>query len=226
MPIIALVPYARHLEPECDDALRQLEARGVPVRKYRGYSQIDIARCQMATDALADGFTEILWVDSDVVFRADDAELLLSHNLPFVCGVYAKKGPRQLACEFLPGLESVAFGPEGGLAPLRYAGFGFALTRRELFDRVREFHRLPTLNRQFARPLVPYFAPLWTDGDMGRYLGEDYAFCERVTRAGCELWADTRVRLWHMGHYPYGWEDAGREPQRFGRYRYTLPEAK
>ena len=27
--------------------------------------------------------------------------------------------------------------------------------------------------------------------------------------------ADTTIRLWHIGNYEYGWEDAGREVNRF-----------
>ena len=88
---------------------------------------------------------------------------------------------------------------------------------------VRDFHRLPTVNRQFPRPLVPYFQPFCTGGEQARYLSEDYAFCERATQEGAELWADTTIRLWHVGHYNYGWEDAGREVQRFGKYTYHLP---
>jgi hypothetical protein len=177
----------------------------------------------MATDALADGFTELLWVDSDIGFDPADVEKLLSHSQPLVCGIYPKKGPRQMAAEFLPGTQSVPFGRDGGLMPVRYAGFGFTLTRKELFDRVREFHALPTVNHQFAKPLVPYFLPMLTTGPQARYLAEDYALCERATQAGLSLFADTTVRLWHVGHYNYGWEDAGRPVERFGRYTFHLP---
>jgi hypothetical protein len=39
--------------------------------------------------------------------------------------------------------------------------------------------------------------------------------------------ADTAVRLWHVGSYSYGWEDAGKGPERFGTYVLNLgPEEK
>jgi predicted O-methyltransferase YrrM len=47
------------------------------------------------------------------------------------------------------------------------------------------------------------------------YLAEDYAFCERVRACGYHIFADTTIRLWHIGTYRYGWEDAGIEQQRY-----------
>src|SRR5262245_28277039 len=53
---VVLVPYLEAIHPECEGALRELERRGYTVRRVGGYSQIDVARNQMASDALRDGF--------------------------------------------------------------------------------------------------------------------------------------------------------------------------
>jgi hypothetical protein len=34
--------------------------------------------------------------------------------------------------------------------------------------------------------------------------------------------ADTTLRLWHLGSYPYGWEDAGRGVERFETYHFEV----
>src|SRR5204863_204936 len=81
-------------------------------------------------DALAAGFPELMWVDSDVAFEPDDVGRLRAHGLPFTCGLYPKKGPRQFACEFLPDTPAVRLGRRRGLVEVRYCGFGFAHTRR------------------------------------------------------------------------------------------------
>ncbi|MBX9627763.1 MAG: DUF4350 domain-containing protein [Gemmataceae bacterium] len=219
-----LVPIGGCIDPGCEAALQEIERRGYPVRRVRGYSAVDAARNQMATDALAGGFDELFWIDSDIVFDPADVDRLRAHNLPFACGLYPKKGPREMACAFLPGTSSVTFGAGGGLVEVRYCGFGFAHTRRAVYDAVRETLRLPTLNQRFPRPLVPYFAPLAVkDGAGGWYLGEDYAFCERARQAGVRVMADTTIRLWHVGAYRYGWEDAGRSPDRYSTYVFHLP---
>ena len=61
-----LVPFSTFIHQECEDALKELERRGYPVRRVGGYAAIDQGRNQMATDALLDGFEETLWIDSDV----------------------------------------------------------------------------------------------------------------------------------------------------------------
>lgn len=34
---------------------------------------------------------------------------------------------------------------------------------------------------------------------------------------------DTRIRLWHVGTYRYGWEDAGSSKERYADYTFHLP---
>jgi hypothetical protein len=52
----------------------------------------------MATDALADGFQETMWIDSDIGFHPDAVDRLREHNLPLSCALYPQKGRRALAC--------------------------------------------------------------------------------------------------------------------------------
>jgi hypothetical protein len=58
----------------------------------------------------------------------------------------------------------------------------------------------------------------------GRWaLSKDYAFCERARRAGFAVIAFTTIRLWHVGTYRYGWEDAGSTKEPCAGYRFHLP---
>jgi hypothetical protein len=197
--------------------LRELERRGFTVRELRGFLSIEAARSQMATDALADGFDELVWVGPAVVFHPNDLDALRRHGRPFVGGIYPRADRRELACTFPPGTARVTLGKGGGLISVASCGLGFAYTRREVYDAIRERHRLPELTRGAGRPVVPYFAPFWQQGggDPGPYLTNDEAFCERARQAGVELLADTTVRLWQVGRYKFGWEDCGPEPERY-----------
>jgi hypothetical protein len=220
---VVLVPVGGSIDPGCDEGLRELERRGHPVWRVRGYSAVDAARSQMATDALARGFDELMWIDSDVVFDPDDVGKLRGHDLPLVCGIYAKKSRREFACAFLPETRQVLFGPEGGLVEVLYCGFGFVLTRRSLYETVQDKLGIPVCNRRFGLPLVPYFAPLVAGaGEEAWYLGEDYAFCERARRCGYRVMADVTVRLWHVGAYRFSWEDAGSDKERFANYTFHI----
>ena len=222
-PCVVLVPVGGAIELSCDDGLRELERRGYPVWRVRGYSAIDAARNQMASDALAHGFTELMWIDSDIVFDPNDVDRLRSYNRPFTCGIYPKKGLRQLACEFLPGTSVVQFGRSGGLAEIRYCGFGFTHTRREVFQAIQQQLCLPLCNRRFESPLVPFFAPMVVEEPSGPWsISEDYSFCERARQCGFNVMADTKIRLWHVGSYRYGWEDAGSSKERFAEYSFHI----
>jgi len=224
---VVLVPIGGAIDPACDDALRELERRGHPVWRVRGYSAIDAARNQMATDALGKGFAELMWIDTDVAFDPNDIARLREHNLPFTCGLYPKKGPRQFACEFLPGASTVRFGKNGGTVEIRYCGFGFTHVRREVLQAVKEKFALPVCNQRFGSLLVPFFEPMSIPESGGRWeLSEDYSFCERARQAGFTVMADTRIRLWHVGTYRYGWEDAGSSKERYADYVSTCPAAR
>lgn len=218
-----LVPVGDHIEPDCERSLSELERRGYAVRRVRGYAAIDQGRSQMATDALRDGFHELLWIDSDIGFDPEEVERLRGHPHSIVCGIYPKKGLRELACHLLPGTKKITFGRDGGVIELKYAATGFLLTRAEVYRDIQTYHRLPECNTQFGRAVVPYFLPLIADDERGPwYLGEDYAFCHRARAAGHAVMADTRIRLWHIGRCNYGWEDAGSDRPRFARYDFEV----
>jgi len=220
---VILVPVGGRIEPGCELALQGLERRGYSVRRVPGFSAIDFGRCVMASDAIRAGYQELMWIDSDIAFNPDDVEKLRSHQLPFVAGIYAKKGQREFACSFLPGTEQVVFGHGGGLTEIRYAGFGFTLTRREVYERMSRQLRLPPSNQRFGSPIAPWFIPMLAPDGAGMwYLAEDYAFCERLKLCGYRVMADTSIRLFHFGSYGYSWEDAGAEKERFASYTFHL----
>ncbi|MCX7417926.1 MAG: hypothetical protein NT013_00100 [Planctomycetia bacterium] len=100
---VVLVPAFSHIEPVCELALRELEARGYVVRRAFGYAAIDYGRSVMASAALNDGFEQLLWIDADMSFNPDFVDQLRQHQLPVVTGIAVKKGARALACELLPG---------------------------------------------------------------------------------------------------------------------------
>ena len=222
---VILVPAAYHIEPACDENLRKLERRGYTVRRVRGYAAIDQARNQIATNALRDGFAELMWIDADVVFEPEAVERLRSHGLPITCGIYPKKGRRAFACNFPGGTKQVQFGETGGLVEIPYAGAGFLHTRAEVYASVRERFRLPSCNERFGPPMIPFFRPFVIPDSAGHwYLAEDYAFCHRARKCGYHIMADTTIRLMHVGTHAFGWEEAGESRQRYGSYTYHITD--
>jgi hypothetical protein len=216
---VILVPFLGYIHQECDAALKELERRGYTVRRVGGYSAIDQGRNQMATDALAEGFEETLWIDSDISFNPDDVEKLRAHPYPVVIGIYPQKGRRALASHIIPGTPTMTFGQKGSLVEMLYGGTGFMLIRRQAYLTMQERLCLPLCNDRFGQAMIPFFQPLIRRIEDGYwYLAEDYAFCQRARACGFSIVADTTIRLSHIGTYKYSWEDAGMDRPRFGTF--------
>ncbi len=301
---VILVPANSGIEPACDHGLRQLERMGYPVWRVPGFAAIDAARSQLATDAVARGFEELMWIDSDIEFDPAAVERLRStligeqgsgvggrgsegSEVAIVSGLYPKKGTRALASSLLPETQVIIFGeaqirPREGdspqLAPktpqiadgprricsgvfeIRYAATGFLLTKRQVYIDIQRQLNLPVCNQQFNKPLVPFFWPMVIDDDaaipgweaekqrpsprpspirgegerasgsplMRRpwYLSEDFSFSHRARLCGYKIYADSTIRLGHIGRYTYAWEDAGMTLPRYGRFEFHVADAK
>lgn len=214
---VILMPVGNHLDPRIDAAVAELARRGYAIRKAYGGSAIDRVRNQLATDALAEGFAETFWIDSDLLFHPDSVDQLRAHQLPLCSGLYAQKGVASFASHLLPGTRELKFGSQGGLAEILYAAAGFLHVRRAVYETIERVCELPRCNTRFQKPLIPYFLPMIIHDELSPtthpnarwYLTEDFSFSERARRAGFNIMADTSIRLGHIGNYEYGW-DGGR----------------
>jgi hypothetical protein len=207
---IVLVPHLGGIEGPCESGLKDLELAGVRVIRRQGSSQIDLARSDMMSEALHDGYESILFIDADIGFNATDAIRLMERPEPVVAGVYAKKGPREVTSIFAEGTKCVLFGPDAKeLYPLKYAATGFLRVRSEVLRLMIEKLRLPLCNTLWNRGMWPFFLSMIVPQGEGKfhYLGEDWSFSYRLSQIGVTPMADTSFRLSHYGPYPYSWED-------------------
>ena len=119
-------------------------------------------RNRLASEAIADGFEELMWIDSDIAFEPQSVQRLRSHGLPIVCGLYPKKAEKEWSSQLLPGQKSITLGEGGGLIEILYAATGFLLVRRQVFLEVQRQQQLPTCfceGRSTHDPVLP------SDGD-------------------------------------------------------------
>jgi hypothetical protein len=142
-----------------------------------------------------------------------------------ISGVYAKKGPREVASSFAEGVNQVIFGPTApSLYPLKFAATGFLRIRSEVLREMVSRLNLPLCNTVWGRGFWPFFLPLIVPQGEGRfhYLGEDWSFSYRLKEIGVTPMADTSFRLWHYGPYGYSWEDAGTEHPRYQSFSLNI----
>ncbi|MDE1900400.1 MAG: hypothetical protein KGI37_02005 [Alphaproteobacteria bacterium] len=171
--------------------------------------------------------THLLFVDADITFSVEQVVRLLKADKDFVAGMYPAKiiDWTQLAQRFgrtpesldEAGLAYVGALCEGadarrenGFATGIYAGTGFQLIKRGVFERM--FAAYPETKYQalhaFPRPAKPsdHLYALFDcmiDPDTGVYLSEDYAFCRRWRAIGGEIWLDLDSKLVHTGPYSF-----------------------
>jgi hypothetical protein len=171
--------------------------------------------------------THLLFVDADITFSVEQVMRMLAFDQDFVAGLYPAKiiDWNQMSQRFGHSSETleeagyayVAALCEGkeakrdkGFATGVYAGTGFQLIKRGVFERMiaafpelkyKSLHAFPRPS-QSSENLYALFDCL-IDPETGAYLSEDYAFCRRWRSIGGEIWLDLNSQLSHSGSYTF-----------------------
>ena len=167
---------------------------GETVTSFTVSTLVHNARNYLAKQAVDEGFDRVLWLDSDMVFDADLMERLsadLDEGREFVAGVYRKRKP-----PFTPTIyKDVGYYMEdGNLTPkatcyedyprddvfeINACGFGAVMHSVDLIKQI---------GAKFGAPfaMLPNF-------------GEDISFCMRAEELGVKMYADSRIKLGHIG---------------------------
>lgn len=159
------------------------------------------ARNTLTADFLATDCTHLLFVDTDLIFSAEQVQRMLDHSVELVAGFYPKKadGPLEWCCNTPDaGVEPPL---ASGLQRMKYMGTGFMLIERSVFERMRESLDLWYTADGTGRTeweFWPMAVHRFPDG-MRRLLSEDWYFCQRCLDLGIPVWGDTRVILRHIG---------------------------
>lgn len=165
--------------------------------------------------------THLLFVDADIGFSPEAVFRLLDADKAFVAGLYPLKAVQwealparvvagePLASAGLTYVGTVLDPPEGrregNFATAAYAGTGFQLIRRTVFERLIAAH--PDLKftgvhqpggAGGGNQLYALFDSI-IDPETGAYLSEDFAFCRRWRALGGEIWLDLKSELTHVG---------------------------
>jgi hypothetical protein len=166
--------------------------------------------------------THLMFIDADISFEPEQFFRLFEADKDIAAGFYPVKTidweavPRRvvqgekLDAAGLTYVGTPLTGPEerrdGDFVAAKYAGTGFQLIKRGVFDRLAEaypelhFKKMHTLGSQVPQSdrLYALFDCL-IDPETGEYLSEDYAFCRRWRALGGEIWLDTKSKLTHSG---------------------------
>lgn len=141
------------------------------------------ARDSIACKAINEGYTHVLWLDSDMVFTDDLLDTLMFCGKPFVCGIFhsRRKGYHSALFKNIDVNRLERF-EEYPSEPFEVAGCGFAgvLIETSILRDVQ------TKNGTCFLPLKMY--------------GEDLAFCLRAKELGHRIYAEPSAVMGHVGH--------------------------
>lgn len=164
-----------------------------------------LARERITHKAINEGFTHVLWLDSDMIFQPSVLDDLKFAQKPFVSGIYQARRPGYASCIFktvIPGKKIERFDEyPTDTFEIQGCGFGCVLIETEI---------LAACCRKYGT----CFTPL-------PQLGEDIAFCQRARDLGYKIYCEPSVVCGHIGHitiYPQDHESWKRDLREMGGF--------
>lgn len=186
MKLLIAVPCMDYLDVAFVRSLlgltKRLTQEGVDYEvRLRDGCLVYIARDDLSFEAIEEGFTHVLWLDSDIVFEDDIFDKLLATGKPFVTG--ACRGRRKSFgwCVYR-NLEPVERHTElkDHLFMVDGCGFAIVLIETKILKAVKEAN-----NDTCFSPTQDY--------------GEDMQFCLRARKLGWRIWCEPAVKVGHVG---------------------------
>lgn len=158
----------------------------------------------LAINAIKWGATHILWLDSDMYFPENIAEMLLSHNKDVVCGNYMTRKPPHFSVALTKSLDEIDINDnnnfieinhtgaqEESLIEVKLIGMGCMLTDIKIFKNVPR----------------PWFEIKSKENSLS-YINEDAYFCNKIGQYGYKIFVDDKVSisLKHIGLFAIGFD--------------------
>lgn len=183
---------------------RAFKKRGIETAFMEANNAANLPRLRnsLAAAALDWGATAILWIDGDVAGNGEDA-LKLWDSGKDIIGAAPQKRPLSQheapVVAFRPFRDgSVRF--DGGLVEVAGVATAFCLTRRSVYEKMRETDVAKRLVTEGAKSpwFRNYFWYALIEGEGGYHdEAEDYYFCRQATELGFKCFIEPSIRPIH-----------------------------
>lgn len=146
-------------------------------------SVIAESRTRLANEALDNGATHLLWLDSDIHFPANIYKSLLKHDKDIVAANYSTRYHPYQSVAFLdPNNIDKRLESTHGLHKVWAVGMGCMLVKSTVFE------QLPK----------PWFSHEYNK-DLDTFGGEDIYFCNQAMHHSIDVYVDADIKLAHLG---------------------------
>ena len=161
-------------------------------------SIITMARNALVHEFLKTDCTELLFIDADVVVAPDDIMRLVAQSggRDITTGAYPRraKDAKFFADVYYDDNGDLEF--EGSLMRVKRAPTGFMLIQRHVIEKLVEAHSEWMYEKSPGEQMSAVFDFAIVNG---KYVGEDYLFCDRATQMGFTVYIDVDISLPHVG---------------------------
>ena len=152
-------------------------------------------------------FTHMIFIDADIVWEPEHVIMLIKHDLECVIGIYPNKNYYWVDNKIKTNSSSYISDNNNNnienLIRVEKAATGFMLLKKTALLRIKNdvgSFFLPSVTGKRIT-LYNYFDCNIVDND---YLTEDYYFSYLFNKNGGIIYADTRIKLKHIGSHEYG----------------------
>lgn len=179
-----------------------LATRGIPlqVQIHCSGSLITAERNRLTEKFIESDATHILCVDSDLGWPSMAVLAMIEHDVDFVCGIYPTRKDHMFLFRPIYNEDKSLVKNEKGLLKMEYVPAGFMLIKRQVIEKMREFHAdLKFTPKEINEQMFAGYALFNTEVWQGEFWGEDYYFCRKAREAGFDIWVDPLVEFDHAG---------------------------
>ena len=172
------------------------------ITTLRNESLVTRARNILTAMFLESDCTHLMFIDSDIKWFPQQILQLLASNKDLVGGIYPKKSyPIEYVVNKIHNGEI-----ENNLIEVGMVGTGFLLIRRTVFEQMiemgaKKYTDSIGLGNEYDNYTYDFFN--CTIDSQDRYLTEDWSFCRRWRQLGGKVWAETSIKLGHVGYHRF-----------------------
>ena len=145
------------------------------------------SRTNIVREAIKNGSTHLLFIDSDMVFEPEAVEKIIQYDKDIVGVSYnMRKLPLTSTIKIHDENGVQSFTPTKDLFECYAVATGFMLIKMSVFEKIK----------------TPWFAFEFDEnGDMK--VGSDVWFCKQAREAGFKIWCDPTTKVGHIGDFTY-----------------------
>lgn len=166
---------------------------GVDLCIEAGNCHVDDARNSLVRQFMQTDCAQVVFIDADVGFRAEDLLRLVDHDADVVAGVYPKKQDDE---DFPVYVHGDLWADPAGLVQVEGAPTGFMKIRRAVIEQLSE-GAVKFIGS--AGDPVPYAIIFERTIADGRRWSGDYAFCRKWAALGGKIHVDPEMTFSHTG---------------------------